>query len=63
VIRIRVVPPKDDGAPTFRLSWADAPAYEIEAARALVDRVRQVFDSLCPVYQGEPSSERFVLPK
>jgi hypothetical protein len=63
LIRLRVVPPKDDGAPTFRLSWADAPAYELTAARALVDRTRDVLGKLVPVYQGTPSSARYVLPK
>jgi hypothetical protein len=61
LLRLRVVPPKGDGPPMFRLSWADARAFELAAARALVARCVEVLHKV-PVYQGTPRSVRYVLP-
>lgn len=59
--RVRVGPGDDSGAPKFRVSWADAFAFEQEAADALLGRVRELMDDH-PVYRGVPKAEAFVLP-
>jgi len=60
-IMVRVVPPRNDSPPMFRLSWADFPAFELEAAALLHARVKHVLDPL-PVFRGRPDSTRYVIP-
>ena len=59
-ISLRVLPPQDDGAPLFRLTWRDAADYEIIAASALIARVREVITDR-PVYHGVPIQTHVVL--
>lgn len=64
VLRLRIVPPKDEHAPKFRMSWADALGFELAAGEAVVDRVRDVFGTTgTKIYRGRPESTRYVLPR
>lgn len=60
--RLRVLPGEDgDAAPRFRLLWVNHADFELEAAAALVARVREVMGSR-PVYAGRAISKRIILP-
>jgi hypothetical protein len=62
IFRLRVMPPKGDGPPMFRIRWANAADYELEATHALIARVRVVMGDR-PVYAGVPSSRRVIIPE
>jgi hypothetical protein len=63
-LRVMVVTPQgDDDEFLVRMIWADATAFEAEAARALVGRVREVLGGVIPVYLGKPQVTRYVIPR
>jgi len=61
IFRLRVLPPKGDDAPMFRITWINAADYELAASQALNERIKEVFGE-DRVFAGSPESHRYVLP-
>ncbi len=62
--RLRVLPPprgSDDPTPRFRILWVNAPDFELQAARGLVARVRELMGER-KVFRGVPDCARFACP-
>lgn len=63
--RLRVLPPKkgaESPMPTFRLTWTNAAAYELAAARLLEARVMEVIEPPTRVYLGVADIQHVLLP-
>lgn len=65
-LRVRVVPGGEDARPMFRVSWADLPGLEIDAAEKLEDRVNELISERVegmPLFMGVPNAKSYVLPE